>query len=69
MHNDTCQPLIKEITMLDIKEIQKQLEDRNLAAVARKLGVTRSWLQAIRSGKAVCSKDTQQKLSDYLEGK
>lgn len=55
--------------MLDIKEIQKQLEDRNLAAVARKLGVTRSWLQAIRSGKAVCSKDTQQKLSDYLEGK
>lgn len=54
--------------MLSLTEIQKKLSDRNLSEVARRLGVTRSWLASIAKG-AKPSDEFQAKLSEYLEGK
>lgn len=55
--------------MLTINEIRKRLEDRNLAAVARKVGVTRVWIHAIYTGKVdSCSPDLQARLSQYFKG-
>lgn len=54
--------------MLSLPEIQKKLSDRNLSEVARRLGVTRSWLASIAKG-AKPSAYFRQRLSDYLEGK
>ncbi len=56
--------------MLPIEEIRERLEDRNLAAVARKMKCTRSYLHYVRSGKQT-PKDTDLllMLSNYLEGK
>lgn len=55
------QPLLTDI------QIRAALQDRNLAAVARSLNVTRSYLQAFRSGKVKkISNDMRQKLHDYL---
>ena len=49
------------------EQIIEALGDRNLAEVGRRIGVTRSYLQAIRSGKVTkLSDDFRQKLSDYL---
>ena len=55
--------------MLSIEEIRERLEDRNLAAVARKMKCTRSYLHYVRSGKQT-PKDTDLlvRLSEYLEG-
>lgn len=47
-------------------QIIKKLEDRNLAKVASQIGVTRSWLHAIRSGQVRLSENTRQKLVDYF---
>lgn len=54
--------------MLSLTEIQKKLSDRNLSEVARRLGVTRSWLASIAKG-AKPSDEFQAKLSEYLEDK
>lgn len=52
---------------MSLEQIRKALDDRNLAEVGRRLNITRSYLQAIRSGKMTPSKDTQDKLREYLE--
>lgn len=53
--------------MLTQTEIRTQLRDRNLAAVARRINVSRAWLSKIRSGEEMS--DTMQKLlSYYLTG-
>lgn len=51
---------------MNIEEIRTALGDRNLAEVARRLSVTRSYLQAIRSGKVDPSWSMAKKLSEYL---
>ena len=43
-----------------------RLEDRNLQVVADRLHVTRSYLHAIRSGKAPLSERMHMLLSEYL---
>lgn len=55
--------------MLSTEEIRERLEDRNLAAVARKMNCTRSYLHYVRTGKQT-PKDTELlvRLSNYLEG-
>lgn len=64
-----CQQPIRN-KMLSIEEIRERLEDRNLAAVARKMNCTRSYLHYVRTGKQT-PKDTDLlvRLSNYLEGK
>lgn len=54
--------------MLEIEEIKIKLSDRNLAEVARRIGVTRSYLSAICKGKKP-GYETIKKLSDYLDEK
>ena len=54
--------------MLTIEQIADRMSDRNLAEVARRLGVTRAWLSAIINGKAKPSYDMLLKISEYLEG-
>lgn len=49
-------------------EIKKALTDRNLAEVGRRLLITRSYLQAIRSGKVPLSKEMHQRLQHYFSG-
>ena len=53
--------------MLTIEEIRVKLSDRNLAEVARRIGVTRAYLSAICNGKSA-GYETIKKLSDYLGG-
>ena len=55
--------------MLDIKEIQRRLADRNLAAVAREVGCTRTYLHYVAKGKQEPSENgrIRKALSDYLE--
>lgn len=54
--------------MLTLEQIINRLADRNLAVVAREIGVTRAYLSAIRAGRASNpSYDMVKKLSDYLE--
>ena len=55
--------------MLSIEEIQELLKDRNLSKVAESVGVTSSYLSAIRKGSKINpSYDVIKKLSDYLKG-
>lgn len=54
--------------MLSLTEIRHKLSDRNLSEVARRLGVTRSWLASIAKG-AKPSDEFQKKLSNYLAEK
>jgi plasmid maintenance system antidote protein VapI len=49
-------------------EIKAALTDRNLAEVARRLQVTRSYLQAIRSGRLALSERMRTRLTEYLQG-
>jgi hypothetical protein len=52
---------------MEIEQIRKSLGDRNLAEVGRRLGVTRAYLQYIRSGKVTSlSPWMHKKISDYL---
>jgi len=53
--------------MLSIDEIKRKLEDRNLSAVARKVGITRAYLGMIMKGQRKPSYDVLEKLSKYLE--
>ena len=56
--------------MLTIEQIQKQLKDRNLSAVARVTGMSRQTISAISNGTSTKpSYETVKLLSDYLEGK
>lgn len=55
--------------MLSLTDINKRLQDRNLAEVARRIGCTRAYLSFIRSGRYIPSDAFRAKLSDYLEGK
>jgi transcriptional regulator with XRE-family HTH domain len=56
--------------MLDLKEIQERLSDRNLSEVARRVGISRQYLTDVASGKAANPGwRVLSKLSDYLEGK
>ena len=49
-------------------EIKKALTDRNLAEVGRRLMITRSYLQAIRSGKVPLSREMHERLQNYFAG-
>ena len=51
---------------MTLAEIKKRLSDRNLAEVARRIGCTRSYLQAITSEKQPLSDRMQDKLTKYL---
>jgi len=51
--------------MLSDEKIRRKLEDRNLAAVARKIGVTRSYLCKYMKG-GTLGDETKVKLVDYL---
>jgi hypothetical protein len=52
---------------MEIEQIRKALGDRNLAEVGRRLGVTRAYLQYIRSGKVTSlSPWMHKKISEYL---
>lgn len=54
--------------MLDLNQIIDKLKDRNLAAVAAKIKVTRAYLSAIvRGDKKNPGYEIVKKLSDYLE--
>ncbi len=53
--------------MLDIDEIIKKLGDRNLAEVARRVGLTPQYLTLIVSKKRHAGELAIRKLSDYLE--
>jgi len=53
--------------MLDLEQIKEKLSDRNLAEVARRISVTRSYLSGIASGKITPSYKMLKKISDYLE--
>ena len=55
--------------MLTIDEIRYRLNDRNLAVIAEKLGVSRAHLSAIRRGQATGSVQFLERLSAYLEAK
>jgi len=56
--------------MMTLDEVRAALNDRNLSMVAESVGVTRSYLSAIRSGKAGNpSYEMVKRLSEYLEGK
>jgi DNA-binding phage protein len=53
---------------MTLEQIRKALEDRNLAEVARRTGVSRDTLYRIASGVGAPSYDTLKSLSDYLTG-
>ena len=56
--------------MLTIKEIRAELSDRNLAEVARRVGMSRQQLWMIATGvNANPTLRTLERLSDYLTGK
>ena len=39
--------------MIDIEEVQERLKDRNLSELASRVGLTRSYLTALKNGKRV----------------
>jgi len=55
--------------LLALPEIRRQLEDRNLSEVARRIGATRQAVWKIASGENTNpTYDTLKRLSDYLTG-
>ena len=55
--------------MLNLEDIKKELSDKNLSEVGRRVGLTGAYLSAIvRGDKINPSYETVKKLSDYLEG-
>lgn len=54
--------------MLELSEILRRLDDRNLTVVAKKIGVTRVYLSNIKNGRVVPSEKIQMLLSLYLKG-
>lgn len=53
---------------MNLEQIKEKLSDRNLAEVARRIGVTRAYLSSIMKGQKI-SEEMRKKLSDYLENK
>lgn len=53
---------------MTLENIREHLSDRNLAEVARRVGVTRAWLSAIKNG-SNCSDEMRFKIVRYLESK
>jgi plasmid maintenance system antidote protein VapI len=53
---------------MTLENIRENLSDRNLAEVARRIGVTRAWLSAIKNG-ASCSDQMRFKIVKYLVAK
>ncbi len=54
--------------MMTLEQIREALEDRNLAEVARRTGVSRDTLYRIAAGVGSPSYETLKALSDYLGG-
>ena len=54
--------------MLNIEEIRRELQDRNLSVVAKNIGVTRTYLSNIRNGRVTPSEKLQHLLSLYIKG-
>lgn len=48
-------------------EIKEKLSDRNLAEVARRLGLSRAYLSAIMTGRREPSEQVKQSLESYLK--
>lgn len=53
--------------MLEISEIRRRLQDRNLAEVSRRVGYTRAHLSNVYNGKVDGSYRMLKTLSDYLQ--
>lgn len=53
--------------MLDIEQIKKGLEDRNIPTVSERIGVHPHTLREIKKGTRVPAYDTLKAISDYLE--
>ena len=68
-NNKMCNNQQKGLTMLDLDEISRRLQDRVLSVVADATGLHRNTLAAIRSGKKTSvNKTTIAILSTYLVG-
>lgn len=53
---------------MSLDEIKNKLSDRNLSEVARRVGVTRAYMSAIKTGLVTkLSEKMQQKLTAYFE--
>lgn len=52
--------------MLSIEEIRERMKDRNLAEMAKSVKMTRSYLQAVRSGRFDPGAMKQEVISRYL---
>lgn len=55
--------------MMTLQQIKTALRDRNLAYVARAIGVTRQHLWQIANGITSPSVEVLGRISDYLEGR
>lgn len=56
--------------MLDLEQLKKRMNGENLAVMARKLNVTRSYLSALKNGTRLNpSYDMVKRLSDYFGDK
>lgn len=55
--------------MRTLEEIKKELQDRNLKAVAEGSGVHYNAVYRLMTGQVNPSYETVKKLSDYLEGR
>ena len=53
--------------MLNIEQIRKKMEDRNISKVARKIGISKQYICQALSGKESASKNLLDKLNKYLE--
>lgn len=52
---------------MQLSEIRKALDDRNVSEVSRRLYVSRTYLQGIRSGKVKkISENMRKRLTEYL---
>lgn len=53
---------------MTLEEIKQKLSDRNLSEIARRIGVTRAYLSAIKTGVIVKLSDSMnEKLTNYFE--
>lgn len=53
--------------MLNLQEIKERMQDRNVAAVARIVGINKATLYRILSNESQPTYETVRLLSDYLE--
>lgn len=53
---------------MNLDQIREKLSDRNLSEVARRVGVTRAYISAIKTGVVTkLSEHTHKKLTEYFE--